>query len=312
MAVEPSIRSAGCTAERAYRAEPPRPLAPGRPTRLPPGRPTRLPPRGATVPAVPDLTPSLSVFVVIGVGALLAGIARLLLPDSRRLAWSTTIVAAILGAAIAWLPIDVLAPDTAGLIRIVVGVIGAAIAVAAATSYLLTRARAKARGVAGATTRDLIRDGEGERVELKATARWNTRSGAKDPRMEDEVVVTVAGFMNAAGGTLLLGVDDDGTIRGLADDFAVVPRGDRDGFELWLRTLLAERLGRAVTADVGVTFEAIDGRDVCRVDVAPAARPVFVGASGGPKTADFHLRVGNTTRKLLTDEVLDYQARRWP
>jgi hypothetical protein len=28
--------------------------------------------------------------------------------------------------------------------------------------------------------------------------------------------------------------------------------------------------------------------------------------------ADFHLRVGNATRRLLTDEVLEYQARRWP
>ena len=48
------------------------------------------------------------------------------------------------------------------------------------------------------------------------------------------------------------------------------------------------------------------------MDVAPASRPVFVGSAGGPKTADFHLRVGNSTRRLLTDEVLDYQARRWP
>jgi uncharacterized membrane protein YeaQ/YmgE (transglycosylase-associated protein family) len=260
---------------------------------------------------VPDLTPSLSVFAVLGVGALLASVARLLLPKSRRLAWSTTIVASMLGAAIAWLPIDVLAPGTPGLVRIVVGIIGAAIAVAAATSFLLARARAKARGVVGASTEELIAAGEGERLELKATARWNTRSGAKDPRMEDEVVVTVAGFMNAAGGTLLLGVADDGTVRGLAEDYAVVPRGDRDGFELWLRTLLAERLGRAVTADIGVSFTEIDGKDVCRVDIAPADRPVFVGASGGPRTADFHLRVGNTTRRLLADEVLDYQARRW-
>jgi len=129
--------------------------------------------------------------------------------------------------------------------------------------------------------------------------------------MEDEVVVTVAGFMNATGGTLLLGVDDDGAIRGLADDYAVVPGHDRDGFELWLRTLLAERLGRTVTADVGVTFVEINGRDLARVDVAPADRPVFVGATGGARTADFHLRVGNATRRLLTDEVLEYRERRW-
>jgi predicted HTH transcriptional regulator len=117
--------------------------------------------------------------------------------------------------------------------------------------------------------------------------------------------------MNATGGTLLVGVEDDGTIHGLDDDFAVVPGRNRDGFELWLRTLLAERLGRAETADAGVSFASIDGKDVCRIDVAPAASPVFVGATGGARTADFHLRVGNATRRLLTDEVLEYQRRRW-
>ena len=55
----------------------------------------------------------------------------------------------------------------------------------------------------------------------------------------------------------------------------------------------------------------IEGKDVCRVDVAAADRPVFVGVTGGARTADFHLRVGNATRKPLTAEVLDYQERRW-
>lgn len=130
--------------------------------------------------------------------------------------------------------------------------------------------------------------------------------------MEEEVVVTVAGFMNASGGTLLLGVDDDGDVLGLEADYALVPGRDRDGYELWLRTLLADRLGRPETADVGVGFEEVDGRDVCRVDVAPAFGPVFVRSTGGARTADFHLRVGNATRKLLTDEVLEYRERRWP
>jgi hypothetical protein len=259
-----------------------------------------------------DVPISLVIFAVIGVGSVLALISRLVLRDSRRLAWSTTIVAAVLGAAIAWLPLDLLAMSARGIVGLGLGLLGAIVAVAAATSYLLAQQQRRSRGVAGATTRDLITQGEGERVELKATARWNTKTGAKDARMEDEILVTVAGFLNAAGGTLLIGVEDDGTIHGLADDYAVVPRQDRDGFELWLRTLLGERLGRAVTADVGVAFEAIEGQDVCRVDVAPAARPVFLGAGGGARAADFHLRVGNATRRLLTDEVLDYQRRRWP
>jgi uncharacterized membrane protein YeaQ/YmgE (transglycosylase-associated protein family) len=243
---------------------------------------------------------------------MLASISRILLPRSRRLAWSTTIVAAILGAAVAWLPVDLLAPGTSSIVRLLVGIGGAIVAVAVATGWLNARERRRARGAPTMSVTQLIAQGEGERIELKSTARWNTKRGAKDGRMEDEVVVTIAGFMNAGGGTLLLGVEDDGTVHGLADDYAVVPGGNRDGFELWLRTLLAERLGRAVTANVGVGFEAVDGKDVCRVDVAPAAAPVFVSSAGGARTADFHLRTGNATRLLLTDETLEYTRRRWP
>ncbi len=260
---------------------------------------------------MPEIPPSIVILAVLATGAALSAIARLLLPASRRLAWSTTIVAAVLGAALAWLPFDLLADDPGGWGRLIAGVVGAVLAVGIATVVLVERERRRARGAPHATVDELIVMGEGDRVELKATARWNTRSGAKDPRMEEEVVVTVAGFMNATGGTLLLGVEDDGTVRGLDEDLAVVPGRDRDGFELWLRTLLAERLGRAETADAGVSFVKIDGRDVCRVDVAPADAPVFVRSAGGARAADFHLRVGNATRRLLTDEVLDYQRRRW-
>lgn len=266
---------------------------------------------GATVPAVTDLLPSVLILAVLATGALLAGVSRLVLASSRRLAWSTTIVTGVAGAALAWLPLDLLVPSLPLVPWLLAGIAGSVAAVAVATTVLLARARAKARGTPDATVADLIAAGEGERVELKATARYNTRTSVRDPRIEDEIVITVAGFMNAGGGTLLIGVEDDGTVRGLESDYSVVPGRNRDGLQLWLRTMLAERIGKAETADVGVAFEAIDGLDVCRVDVAPSDTPVFVGSTGGARTADFHLRVGNATRRLLTDEVLDYRAKRW-
>lgn len=256
-----------------------------------------------------QLPPSLVILLLLAVGAMLAALWRLVLPASRRLAWSTTMTVSMAGAALATLPFELLDASTP-VIQLAAGIAGAGIASAVATTVLLERARRRSRGVQ-ASVAELIAGGEGERVEFKSTARWNTKAGAKDQRMEDEVVITLAGFMNATGGTLLLGVRDDGSIHGLADDYSVVPGGARDGFELWLRQLVATRLGRGVTADMGVSFIALDGKDVCRVDVAASDRPVFVGVTGGARTADFHLRVGNATRKLLTDEVLEYEERRW-
>ncbi|HEX5827357.1 MAG TPA: ATP-binding protein [Candidatus Limnocylindrales bacterium] len=257
------------------------------------------------------MIPSLVVFLLLGTGALLAGLARLVLPATRRLAWSTTIVAAVAGAGLAWLPLDLLATPVDPVVRLLVGVAGAILAVGVSSVVLIERERLRARGAPDLTIEQLVAAGENDRVELKSTARWNIRTSQKDPRMEEEVVITMAGFLNATGGTLILGVADDGTFVGLEDDYRVTPGKDRDGFEVWLRQLLAARLGRAAVADAGVRFRVIDGKEVCRIDVAPADKPVFVRSAGGAPTADFHLRVGNATRRLLTDEVLDYQARRW-
>jgi hypothetical protein len=242
---------------------------------------------------------------------VLAWAVRLLLPTSRTLSWSTTIVAAVVGAALAWLPLDILVASPGSVARLVVGIAGAVAAVAVTDAVLLARQRRRSRGAPEATVEALIAAGEGERIELKSTGRWNVHTKQRDPRIEDEVVVTVAAFLNAGGGTLLIGVADDGSIVGLDDDYAVTSGHGRDGYELWLREILGTRIGRAETADAGVSFHRVGDGDVCRVDVAPSDRPVFVRSTGGTHAANFHLRVGNATRLLLTDEVLDYSARRW-
>ena len=71
----------------------------------------------------------------------------------------------------------------------------------------------------GAPTRDeatpqLIAGGESKLVEFKQTARVNVHTNKRDPVIEQMVVKTVAGFMHAEGGTLLVGVTDTGKVSG--------------------------------------------------------------------------------------------------
>ena len=61
-------------------------------------------------------------------------------------------------------------------------------------------------------TPDLIADGESDTVEFKSTARWNIKAGQKGPEIEDAIVKSVAAFLNSGGGTLLIGVADDGSV----------------------------------------------------------------------------------------------------
>jgi ATP-dependent Lon protease len=53
----------------------------------------------------------------------------------------------------------------------------------------------------------------------------------------------------------------------------------------------------------------MEGGAVCRVDVRPSSKPVFVRA--GKSDADFYVRLNNSTRLLNTAEALEYVEAHW-
>ena len=120
--------------------------------------------------------------------------------------------------------------------------------------------------------------------------------------------MTLAGFMNSGGGTLLIGVADDGTVLGLDSDYAVIRRSDRDGWRSWLTDLVATGLGKPNLANLGVEFESFDGKDVCRLTVRPATRPVWLDTQTPP---EFYTRFDNSTRQLMGGDILDYVNQWW-
>ncbi|WP_419850958.1 hypothetical protein [Candidatus Poriferisocius sp.] len=46
-------------------------------------------------------------------------------------------------------------------------------------------------------------------------------------------------------------------------------------------------------------------------DVSPHPRAVFANPPGGQRAADFYVRIGNSTRLLLTDEAIAYASAHW-
>jgi ATP-dependent Lon protease len=161
-----------------------------------------------------------------------------------------------------------------------------------------------------ATITDLIAGGEGVGVEFKQTARVNLSTRQRDPIIELMLIKSVAGFMNGNGGTLLLGVTDDGHIVGIDKDLETLgSKQSRDGFELWLTGLLDNRLGPTATSAVAVSFEEFAEGQVCRIDVRPGKKPTFV--RGGKGEADLYVRLNNSTRLLNTADALDYVELHW-
>ena len=160
---------------------------------------------------------------------------------------------------------------------------------------------------------DLIALGESQTLEFKSTARWNIRAEKHDKKMEHVITKTVCAYLNSEGGTLLIGIDDDGVALGLDADMATLGnRGNHDGFELWLRQHLEANLSGPTAGTVSVGFETMGDKDVCVVNVASAGRPVFakpLEGSGGP--SEFWVRVGNASNQLHGDDMVEYQSDRW-
>ena len=156
----------------------------------------------------------------------------------------------------------------------------------------------------------LIAAGESATLEFKSSVRWGVPEGGVIKELEKVIVKTVAGFLNSGdGGTLLIGIADDGSIIGLEGDYGSSPNiGDRDGFELHLRKLLSKSIGESVHAFVTVAFHHIDDKDVCQVHIDSSDHPVYVQDEGNPV---FFLRTGNATNALPVDEVVKYYATRW-
>lgn len=159
-----------------------------------------------------------------------------------------------------------------------------------------------------APVEELLAAGESRHVEFKSTARWNIHAGRVDKELELAVLKSIAGFMNAKGGTLLIGVDDTGTPIGLEADLATVNRKDLDEFEAWLTTLMENALGGAATSNAEIDFPSVDGTTICRIRVHPSGSPTYVSM----KDDDwFYVRLNNSTRRLSTREAVDYIKQRW-
>lgn len=155
----------------------------------------------------------------------------------------------------------------------------------------------------------IIRQGEGPLLEFKSSLRWDMQEQRINRALETVIMKTVAGFLNShVGGTLLIGVRDDGEIIGLEKDYQTLKRPDQDGFEQTLMTAISANLGADLCANVHILFHVIDQKHVCRVIISPALRPVFLNQGNAPK---FFVRTGGGTRDLNIQEALEYVAGRW-
>jgi hypothetical protein len=150
----------------------------------------------------------------------------------------------------------------------------------------------------------LVREGETPGQEFKSTLRTNLHTRQHDLRMEFGCLRTIAGFMNHSGGRLIVGVADDGTPVGLAEDgFA-----NEDKMHQHLVNLVRDRLGSVVMMYVHARFDDYQDTRVLIVECAPGRAPVFLKDGNAER---FFVRSGVTTHELTGGQAQEYIRQRF-
>ncbi len=150
------------------------------------------------------------------------------------------------------------------------------------------------------STQELIELGETEFVEFKSSMRWNAQTQNTDRMIEQPIIRTIGAFLNSKGGTLLVGVQDDGKILGIGQD-----RFDNhDKMLLHLTDLIKLRIGALHMKFIRFEVESINSEYILRIDVEPATMPAYVreGKSG----ESFYVRTGPSTTHLMVSKIFDY------
>jgi predicted HTH transcriptional regulator len=174
----------------------------------------------------------------------------------------------------------------------------------------------------------VIAKGEGPQVEFKASMRFPRnydppshlaeaqREAALDQKyaiLEKMVLKTIAAFLNSQGGTLLVGIQDDGTVVGIEADFGTfqVEDPNADTWQLNLKQKIINALGSDVWAILDLKLHVTERGTVARIDCPPRAQPTWLNDKNNKAGPEFYIRAASSTEPLPVDRWPQYITERW-
>ena len=149
----------------------------------------------------------------------------------------------------------------------------------------------------------LIKQGENQFLELKSSIRYDYNQKTTNLNLEIVIAKTLVGFMNAKGGKLIIGTNDDGEILGLEHDFKTLKQQNTDGFEQKIYEIISKYLGSEFCLYCSVYFHQLNKKTVCIVVIDEVKEPVYLTKGSETK---FYLRTGNATKPLSIKEAFHY------
>jgi predicted HTH transcriptional regulator len=155
----------------------------------------------------------------------------------------------------------------------------------------------------------LIRNGEDKETEFKQTFCFDIRKKKRESYITDQIIKTIAAFLNSDGGNLLVGVSDSKKITGLKDEmekfFKQGSPNPIDNIQKHLKDLIKSRIGEEFYPLIDSNLISIKSDYILRVKCEPSDKEVFVNQK------EFYVRTNPATDRLEGQNLSEYIKRRF-
>ena len=134
--------------------------------------------------------------------------------------------------------------------------------------------------------------------------------GEQQKALRKEVTKTVAAFMNTSGGTLLIGVADDGDVVGIERDVEELGKmATRDKWEQRLKSCLKTALAADAFQHVRISYALHDDKTVALVSVQSRSKETWLMEG---QFEEFYVRLANSSEKLTGSSLVSTSASAGP
>lgn len=131
-------------------------------------------------------------------------------------------------------------------------------------------------------------------------------------RVLHSAMKTLVAFANSKGGTLFIGINDEGEFLGLNNDYEEIGQESRDELGKMLDDYIKNYIGNSFFGLVSIQFESIDNKDILIVEVKPSNDEVFlIKDEKSIETSDFYIRRHSSSVKLTGKELIEYYKSRF-
>jgi hypothetical protein len=147
---------------------------------------------------------------------------------------------------------------------------------------------------------------ENKTVELKQTLRLDIRNQSLNKDLANASLKVICSFLNTDGGSLLIGVKDNGEVSGMDIEISQFHKNSFDGFKIWFGRLLDKKIGKNFLHLID--FELIKIHD--EKHVLEVKCSFIKEGRGCYLDGKFYVRRNPYTEKLEGAELVEYCSQR--